>query len=101
MSAIAVISFLSTQRLVDDIEDVASTYQVMGEVGDIRNIVSRMTSSARGYIITGQEEFLEPFWEAREKMNRQISEVGGLTKNKPEQQQRLELIEKLIQEQVT
>ena len=101
MSAIAVISFLSTQRLVEDIEDVASTYQVMGEVGDIRNIVSRMTSSARGYIITGQEEFLEPFWEAREKMNRQISEVGGLTKNKPEQQQRLELIEKLIQEQVT
>jgi signal transduction histidine kinase len=99
MVAMAVLLLLSTQRLIEDIEDVARTYQVMGEVRDIRNGVNRMNSSMRGYIITGQEEFLEPFWEQRGEMDRQVREVRELTAQKPEQQERLKTIEELIAQQ--
>ncbi|MBI5686012.1 MAG: CHASE3 domain-containing protein [Verrucomicrobia bacterium] len=99
MGAVAVISYLSTQRLIEDIEDVARTYQIMGEVRDIRNVVSRMNSSVRGYVITGKDEFLEPFREARQEMERQLGEVRELTKGKSEQQERLDAIEKLVAQQ--
>jgi signal transduction histidine kinase len=100
MGAVAVISYLGTQRLIEDIEDVARTYQILGEVRDIRHVVSRMNSSVRGYVITGKDEFLDPFREMRQEMERQIGEVRALTKTKPEQQERLEAIEKLIAQQV-
>ncbi|MCX6907684.1 MAG: CHASE3 domain-containing protein [Verrucomicrobia bacterium] len=100
MGAIAVISYLSTQRLIDDIGDVAQSYQTMGEVRDAFNVVSRMNSSVRGYIITGQEGFLAPFHEALKETTAELQQVRDLTAEKPEQRQRLEAIEKLVVQQV-
>ncbi|MCX6900159.1 MAG: CHASE3 domain-containing protein [Verrucomicrobia bacterium] len=100
MGAVAGISFLSTQRLIADIEDVAQSYQTMGEVRDIWYLVTRINSGARGYIITGQDEFLMPYREALQEMDEQVGQVRDLTKAKPEQRQRLETIEKLLAQQV-
>jgi signal transduction histidine kinase len=101
MGAMAVVSYLGTQRMIDDIEDVSRTYEIMGEVRDIRHVASRINSSVRGYVITGKDEFLDPFREELKEMERQLREVRALTAAKPEQQERLKMIEKLIAEQVT
>lgn len=100
MGAIAVISYLSTQRLIDDIGDVAQSHQTMAEVRDAFNVVSRMNSSVRGYIITGQEEFLDPFREALKETAAELGQVRDLITEKPEQRQRLETIEKLVAQQI-
>jgi signal transduction histidine kinase len=100
MGAMAVISYWGTQRMIEDIEDVARTHEIMGEIRDIRLVASRANSSVRGYIITGKDEFLDPFREELQEMERQVREVRTLTAAKPEQKERLETIEKLIAEQV-
>lgn len=101
MGAVAVISYLSTRRLVEDIELVAHTYRVMGEVRDILNLANRMNSSVRGYVITGKDDFLEPFWQAQRERTEEIKEVRDLIRDKPEQQRRLDAIEKLLSQQIS
>ena len=100
MGAVAVISYLSTQRLIEDIEDVAHTYEVMGEVRDIWHLTTRMNTGVRGYVITERDEFLDPFREAMAEIDEQMGQVRSLIKGKQEQEQRLETIGKLLAEQV-
>ena len=100
MGAIAAVSYMSTQRLIDDIEDVAHTYQVMGEVRDVGIVTSRMFSSVGGYVITGKDDRLETFLACQREMPQQIKDVRDLILEKPEQMQRLDTIEKLLAQQM-
>ena len=101
MGAMAVVSFVSTQRLIGDIRSVAHTYEVLGELRDIPEVSSVMQSSVRGYIITGREDFLAPFWEAKADAHNQVQQVRELTVDKPSQQRLLDEIESYLNLQMT
>jgi CHASE3 domain sensor protein len=50
----------------------------------------------RGYVITGQKEYLEPFYEARQKIPVSISMLRNNFSSDPDQLQRLRQIEHLF-----
>ena len=101
MGAMAVVSFVSAQRLIEDIRSVAHTYEVLGELRDIPDVSSVMQSSVRGYIISGREDFLAPFWEAKADAHHQVQQVRELTVDKPSQQRLLDEIESYLNLQMT
>ena len=96
MAAMAIISLVSAHRLIEDIRLVAHTYEVLGELRDIPEVSSVMQASVRGYIISGREDFLKPFWDAKADAHHQVQEVRELTVDKPEKQQILDEIENYL-----
>ena len=100
MGAMAVISFVSTHKLIGDIRTVAHTYEVLGELRDITEVSSIMQSSVRGFVISGQEDFLKPFWEAKQDAHGQVQQVRELTVEKPSEQQLLDSIERYLNLQI-
>jgi signal transduction histidine kinase len=100
MGAMAIISLVSTHRLVDDIRLVAHTYEVLGELRDIPEVSSVMQAGVRGFLIAGNEEFLKPFWAAKADAHHQVQQVRELTADKPEKRLVLDEIENYLNLQI-
>ncbi|MDB4983533.1 MAG: Sensory box histidine kinase/response regulator [Myxococcales bacterium] len=71
---------------------------------DVRIGVARLQSTlldaetgARGYLVTGVPAYLEPYDRARAGWRGQLDEVRALTSDNPEQQARLQRLERLIE----
>ncbi|RYZ71614.1 MAG: HAMP domain-containing protein [Proteobacteria bacterium] len=90
--AIFASSFRTTSELAGASSWVTHTYKVIAAYDEVRSLVKDAESSQRGYVITGEERFLEPYQAARTKMNDAIALVKKLTEDNPSQQKRLELL---------
>jgi PAS domain S-box-containing protein len=87
----------------DFIEDTASVdhaRQVLAEAEQVMSLSKDIQSGARGYIITGNEEFLEPYRMAVDSVFFNIERLRRLTINNPAQQQRIDSMQQLVQQQV-
>ncbi len=90
MLAIAVGAFTYQQR---GIEAVRHALAVDGVLGDVLSAVQDAETGQRGYLLTGDEAFLQPFRNGRIKVNREIAKLHELLRE--DDGQRLEL-DKLI-----
>jgi PAS domain S-box-containing protein len=98
--AIAAVSYPALVRLREDTARVDHTHQV---IAALRLLVSSATdaeTNVRGYIITGNEGFLEPYQSALQRVNHALSEVRRLTNDEPEQQRRLDRLEPIVAERL-
>jgi methyl-accepting chemotaxis protein len=100
MAAIGITAYWSTAHLAVNTNWVTHTHLVLGQA-DL--MLARMVDSesvGRGYALTGDERYLEPF----EGLTRQIAEarkaVRDLTADNPGQQGRLDTIEPLVERQL-
>jgi methyl-accepting chemotaxis protein len=99
MAAIGVTAYRSTERLIDNASWVAHTHQVLGEVDDLLTKLADAENAARGYILTGEEKYLEPL-EAMGTMARSRKALREFTADNPVQQQRLDVIEPMIDRKI-
>jgi signal transduction histidine kinase len=99
LCVIGVASVHSIGVLIDNMERVARSYRVLAELGDVSNMAKDIQSSVRGYVITGNEDFLVPYRDAQEAMKEQIREVETLLQRKPELARKLNELKALITEQ--
>jgi CheY-like chemotaxis protein len=77
----------------DDLEN--QTYVVIQELDELLSAVSDAETGQRGFIITGEDEYLEPYNSALGRISETRASLRSLVKN-PLQQKRLESIEPLI-----
>src|SRR5262245_51542467 len=87
-----VLSNQSANTLVRDGELVAQSHETQTELKDALSTVFQAESSARGYVITGDESYLEPYSQADGAIGRELESLGQLIAGDPEQQQRLVLL---------
>lgn len=99
LAVIGVASLHSISILIENMDRVAQCYRVQAELGDLTELAKDIQASVRGYVITGDEEFLGPFHEAMTEMPRQIREVEVLLQRKPEQASKLVELKKLLDAQ--
>ncbi len=69
------------------------TYQVMHEADGILESMLSMETSARGFALTGNEDFLEPFQSAITDYEQHFSTIKNLTSDNTSQQVRLEKLQ--------
>ncbi|WP_417891463.1 methyl-accepting chemotaxis protein [Bacillus alkalicola] len=69
------------------------TYEVVIEAVEIEGSFVNMETGVRGFGITGDETYLEPFTQGLEEFDRHFSAIKELTSDNPNQQERLEKIE--------
>ena len=90
----------TTQNLVDNARWVAHSHEVQSEIATALAQMVEVESSARGFAVTGNDAFLEPYRVAIPALERSLSELQRLTSDNPRQQQRLSALRPLIQEKI-
>jgi CHASE3 domain sensor protein len=93
---IATISYRNANLLIETERWVAHTHQVRIELADLLSIMKDAESGQRGYLITGEESYLEPYKAAVVAVKSALADVKKLTSDNPNQQRRLAAITPLV-----
>jgi methyl-accepting chemotaxis protein len=93
---VATAGYLSTGTLADNNKAVIHTLDVRNGLADLRTSLLNAETGQRGFVITGDESFLEPYKPAPDAIHRTHSRVRELTLDNPTQTRRLDAILPLI-----
>jgi signal transduction histidine kinase/CheY-like chemotaxis protein len=77
------------------IDSNITTYKIIDESNSILISLLNMETGARGFALSGKDEFLEPFEQGEAEFNQHFSAIKELTKNNESQQVRLTELEEL------
>jgi len=101
LAGIGGIAYRNTTQLVETAKRVAHTYAVLENLESLLSDLSDGEAGGRGYVLTGEEYYLEPYQKAVESIGRSIKALKELTADNPGQQRRLEALDPLIAEKLT
>src|SRR5260221_1050491 len=96
MLVVAIISFRNSEKFIDTNQWVNHTHEVLYELDQISGSAVDAETGARGFVITGEENYLEPYNTSRATLAEHVNKATALTKDNPAQQSNIEGIPKLI-----
>lgn len=91
------ISFYSYSQYNKDMQRVRHTYEVVVALQNALSLIKDVETSSRGYVITNDTAYLEPYRIAIRQLPKQIAQLRGLNNETKVQQANQVLFEKLIQ----
>lgn len=89
-------SWISINNLLDSAARVDHTNTVVTRLEQTLSVMKDAETGQRGFLITGKEAFLEPYYGSYDKAKMLIDEVRNLTADNAGQQQRIAQIDALI-----
>jgi PAS domain S-box-containing protein len=89
LGVVGVISFTSVTRLCEEVDQTRHTEEVIAALRLLLSSATDVESAQRGYAITGNASFLEPYAEARHRISSELDELHRLTADNITQQRRL------------
>ncbi len=95
-----IVSNNTTKGLLKDVAWIGHTYQVKLQLHHILSDMIDAETGQRGYIYTGDPEFLEPYNKTVDKVERELLALIELVGDNPEQVQRLGMSIKLFEEKL-
>ncbi len=96
LTMVGAVSYDSTSKLIDSAEWVRHTNEVLKGLDELLSGMKDAETGQRGYVITGEARYLEPYQGAREVVDQKQKSLRELTADNPIQQQRLAAIEPLV-----
>jgi CHASE3 domain sensor protein len=96
LAAIGIIAHRSITSLVDTSRLVTHSHEVKEHVSDLLSLLKDAETGQRGFVITGEDPYLEPYQAALEGIPKVVHELRQLTVDDPGQQKRLDQLEPLI-----
>jgi len=93
---IALVGFRSTEGLIDNNRWVAHTHAVRASLEELISQLKDAETGARGYVITGDDAFLEPYRTSVDGSRRAFEDVRTLTADSAAQQRRLDALAPLV-----
>ncbi len=97
---IGMISYRNTTALVAGAQLTVHTHQVRENLDQALSALQNAETGQRGYIITGDDQYLEPYRAGTELVSQAIQNVRRLTADNLEQQRRLDLLEPLVKNKI-
>lgn len=97
---VGTISYWSVRQLVDASNWRAHTYQVLHELEDAASALKDIETGQRGFILTGDESYLEPYHAGLKELDTSLAEVRKLTVDNAEQQRRFSVLDPLVASRV-
>src|SRR4051794_41674342 len=73
-----VVLFVAIGRQRDAASEARTSERIIAAAGDLRSSLLGVESAERGFLLTGQEQFLPPFAQARRELPRQSEKLRGL-----------------------
>lgn len=100
LPAIGVLSYWTTLRHTEKVGWVTPTYQVIVRLESVLSLLKDIESSARGYVITGEESHLEPYRTGLLSLGQERGEIRRLLRESPAQLRRLDVLEAALVERL-
>lgn len=94
---LAIVSISSIRELIDTAKWVDHTHDVIERANSLSKLLVDMETGERGYLLVGEEAYLEPYDEGKRKFEKVLTEIKLLVGDNPEQVARLEEVERLEQ----
>ncbi len=92
-------SFKNIIRLQENATHVVHAHEIQTKIEELSSIIKDAETAERGYIITGEERYLEPYKNATSKIAGTMAELGQLIAD-PDQQERFHKLESLVNEKL-
>src|SRR5687768_6880024 len=86
---IALLGFQSADRLIETDKWVTHTYRVRSELALLLALITEAETGQRGFIVTGREDFLEPYVVSAPKVEKVFHSLQSQTSDNEQQQSRL------------
>ena len=83
---IPVLTYWNTNKLNEDARWVAHTQEVLGLTADVLLTLVDAETGQRGFIITGKDDFLQPYNAALVRLDERLAKLRDETKDNPRQQ---------------
>ena len=96
LGVIEIVSFRNTNRLLENEQWERHTHEVLTELARVLSIVTDLETGQRGYLLTGAEQYLEPYVAALSALDAATASVRALTSDNPNQQERLDRLAPLL-----
>jgi methyl-accepting chemotaxis protein len=93
---IGVVSYRNMVAFSSSVEWVTHSLQVRDNLGKLLTKLTDAETGQRGYVITGEERFLEPYRGASQAVSQEMNDLRKLTADNSSQQQRLDALGPLI-----
>ncbi len=100
LGVIAVVSYLSVVRLNEDAKGVEHSHEVLGRLELLLAAVTDSETAERGYVITGDESYLQPYRKSADLADFQASRLRALTADNHVQQRRLDSVMPLVSDRM-
>ncbi len=93
---LGVISYRNTTGFIETTELRAHSYQVLESLERVLSTMKDTETGQRGYVITGEDRYLEPYQSGTLAIDQTIQNLRRLTADNPSQQRRLDVMEPLV-----
>lgn len=100
IAVIAVLSMRATERLTSDTRETSRTLEVIASVERVLGLLTDAETGQRGYLLTMEERYLEPWERALRLLDEELERLRTLTREDFSQQRRLHAIEQLTREKL-
>ena len=96
MLCIGVLSFRSTVRDEEDREWVTHTHLVLEKLQAVLIDITQAETGQRGYMLTGEEGYLEPYQGGSTQVHEHIEQLRKLTADNPRQQEAIKVLNQFV-----
>src|SRR5688500_10749435 len=93
LCVVAVFSFHNTEKFTDANQLVNHTYEVADKLNQILTTSIDAQTGVRGFVITGNEAFLDPYNKSSQNILGQLDNVKKLISDNPDQQKNIEALQ--------
>lgn len=97
LGAVGFLAYRSTSDLVATANSVSRTHDVIDGLDDVLINVLEIESAARGYVATGQEDYLEPYYAALTRIDKTFLALEKSINGAAAQQHRLRTLKSLVE----
>jgi len=100
VGGMGVVAYRSVGELVDSANWVTHTHKVKEEISKSITALTDAETAQRGYLLTGEQQYLEPYTAAAKSIKQHIQAIRELTIDNPSQQARVSTLQAQITERV-
>jgi PAS domain S-box-containing protein len=95
LAAISVFSYRSAQRSQGDARESRRRQELIAEIREVRALLADAEAGQRGFALTADDRFLEPYHQLRAMLPGELARLRSLTADDQHQQRRLDRLEVL------
>ena len=93
---LGLLSYRNTRGLIEGADMKAHTFEVLGRLGGLISALQNAETGQRGYLLVGEESYLQPYNEGIASASQILQDLRTLTSDDPLQQNRLAVLEPLV-----
>jgi CheY-like chemotaxis protein/CHASE3 domain sensor protein len=100
VAVIALLSYQSLQATAAGSKSLTQTIEVLAQLNAVLSTLKDAETGQRGYLLTGNETYLEPYLTAKAALPNEFASLRGLLANRPQQKNRIDSLESVARQKM-